>query len=55
MVIAFAVVAAATYFLLLFSVERQEPEIAAVVPGEPPVVEQKQARKSDKAKEIAEA
>lgn len=54
-VLGFAVVAAATYFILEVTLERAEPQLASVTPDEPPVVEQEKAAKSDKAKELATA
>ncbi|MDN5938868.1 MAG: hypothetical protein L0H83_09410 [Salinisphaera sp.] len=45
MVIAMAVVAAGTWFLLETFVPKPEPQLAAVVPAQPPVVHQDQAVK----------
>lgn len=54
-ILGFAVVAAATYFILDATLERPQPELTNVVPDEPPVVQEKKAATSDKAKEVAQA
>lgn len=43
MVLGVAVVAAGTYYILDFSIERKEPSLAPVTPSNPPVVDEKKA------------
>lgn len=44
MILGVAIVAVATFFILETTVPQSEPELAAVVPEEPPVIDEEQAR-----------
>lgn len=54
-VLGFAVVAAATYFILDATLVHPNPQLAPVVSEQPPVVSEKQAAHSEKAEELADA